>query len=304
MKPVYVNSADRKVSIDLPVSPIPGTVDVSVLDGDTVVHEVSTLTATNPGYEFSLPFKFVQSNKTYEVHWVFSYQEGADTIEYNERTSIEVVTPILPLAVIKEIIESDSDDEAVAIEMAVRYIIQAHTGQTFGKYVGVRSVTGSGKPFLRLPERLISYETINGNSHVKNNLNLRGSGWYLQAKTFGYPPTIKADNEGYNDSIWSGHSPIIAPNSKSTMNFTKNYEYAIDGVWGWASVPMAVQEAAKLLVNDYACGDSMYRDRFIQSVTAADWRLQFHDSAFIDTGNVRANQLLQDFVLHRGWIVV
>ena len=65
-----------------------------------------------------------------------------------------------------------------------------------------------------------------------------------------------------------------------------------------------VKEAAKLLVNDYACAEQTYRDRYLTSMTAADWRIQFHSGAFLKTGNVRADQLLRDFVLKGGWAVI
>ena len=53
----------------------------------------------------------------------------------------------------------------------------------------------------------------------------------------------------------------------------------------------------KLLVNDYACGEQMYRDRFLQSYKNADWRLQYYSAAYYDTGNARANLLLAPWVV-------
>jgi hypothetical protein len=81
-------------------------------------------------------------------------------------------------------------------------------------------------------------------------------------------------------------------------------QYNISGQWGWNSVPAAVQEAAALLAHDYACADVLYRDRYLTSMTAADWRIQFNAGAFSDTGNVRANQLLEEYVIKNNWVAI
>jgi hypothetical protein len=39
-------------------------------------------------------------------------------------------------------------------------------------------------------------------------------------------------------------------------------------------------------------------------MTAADWRIQFYSGAYLRTGNVRADQLLADYVVTRGWGVI
>lgn len=304
---IYANSENRLVYLEVPVVPLTGTLDVEVIKDDEVIHTVSTVTIDEDGrLTFILPFAYARNDAEYEVHWRFEYLEGNQPYEYNEFVPLSVVTPILPFSEIKRILgDGFDDDEAAQVEQAVRYVIQAHTGQFFGKFIGQISVTGSGEPYLRLPRKLISLSSLNGNTHYSNTLTIRGSGWFLKSKTIAAPPPVRADWDGWNEATaYSGHSPIIAPYSKATLNFQSDVEYVIDGVWGWNSVPAAVQEAAKLLVNDYACSDSQYRDRFLSSVTAADWRLQFHDGAFSNTGNARANQLLSEYILQRGWTVV
>lgn len=304
---IYANSADREVYLEIPVTPLAGTLDVEIVKGEEVVHTVNTVTVSEDSrLTFTVPFSLTRTDADYEVHWRFEYLEDAQPYEYNEFVPLSVVTPILPFSEITRILGDEfDDDEAAQVEQAVRYVIQAHTGQFFGKYVGKISVTGSGEPFLRLPRKLISFSSLNGNTHYTSTLALRGSGWYLKSKTIAAPPPVRADWNGWNEATaYSGHSPIIAPYSKATINFNSDVEYEIDGIWGWNSVPAGVQEAAKLLVNDYACSDSQYRDRFLSSITAADWRLQFHDGAFSNTGNARANQLLAEYILQRGWTVV
>ncbi len=306
MRTIYVNSSDRKAYLDVPVTPVSGTLEVVIKEQGVLVHTVSTVTAADSRYSIDIPFALAQSDRSLEIQWTFDYVEDGHTYEYDNKTYVDVVTPILPIRDIQAILGDNFNDEEVAdVERAVRHIIQAHTGQFFGKFFGKKYITGSGEPYLRLPSKLISLNTVNGNTYWNDALAVRGSGWYLQSRTYGVP-TVRADFDGWHEDPWgySGRVPIVAPYTKTTFNFLDNVEYEVDGVWGWNSVPTAVQEAARLLVNDYACSDSMYRDRFLSSMTAADWRIQFHEGAFSNTGNVRANQLLAEFVLRRGWVII
>lgn len=307
MSTLYVNDSVRKAYLDVPVTPQEGTVDIVVRENGEVVHSLYDVETEEDGrLSIVIPFSLVQSDKELEIRWLFNYVEDNQVYEYNNITHVSVVTPILPLREVKNILGEEFDDEqAAAVEASVRYIIQAHTGQFFGKFIGKKNVTGSGEPYLRLPMRLIGLTSVNGNTYWNDGLALRGQGWFLQSKSVGVP-TVRADYYGWHESAWgySNRAPIVAPYSKSVINFIEHAEYEIDGVWGWNSVPAPVQEAARLLINDYACSDSMYRDRFLTSMTAADWRIQFHEGAFSNTGNVRANQLLAEFVLRRGWVVI
>ena len=311
MDTIYVNGAERTVSLDIPVTTSPTNDSTEVYDGDELVFAPSTINFADGHLSFNLPFALVQYDRNLEIRWQFNYVEDSQTYEYKNSTYVEVVTPILQLNDISEILYEDSDeepdaDEVADLEKAVRHVIQAHTGQSFGKFVGKVSVTGSGEPYLRLPRKLISFTSLNGSTHWTSSLAIRGSGWYLRSKYISGPPPVRADWDGWNEAnaYYSGRVPIVAPYSRATTKFVENVEYEIDGVWGWNYVPAQVAEAAKLLVNDYACADNNYRDRFLTSMTAADWRIQFHDGAFSNTGNVRANQLLAEYVLHRGWVVI
>lgn len=307
---LYRSSNDRTVYLDVPVPPTGTTIDATVWDGDDLVHTFNTVAYASNRFTVTLPFSLMQYDRSLRVNWKFPYVEDGEAYEYDDDTYVEIVTPILTFDEIRAILDdpeidySATDDEVYRIERAVRYIIQAHTGQSFGKYVGKKSVTGSGDSYLRLPARLISASSVNGNTFWQGSLALRGSGWFLRSKAYGVPP-IRADWDGFNETtVYSSGAPISTPGSRLTHTFLQHVEYEIDGVWGWKAVPAAVKEAAKLLINDYACADTNYRDRFITSMTAADWRIQFHEGAFSNTGNVRANQLLAEFVLRRGWVVL
>lgn len=302
---IYINNLERTVYLDVPVVPLSGTIDVFVKDGLKTVHEVATVIAESDGrLSFVMPFSLTQSDHVYTVNWKFAYSENSTTYEYDADTQVSVVTPILSARDIKKIIGADAADEEVwRIEEVVRYIIQAHTGQFFGKFIGSHRVPGSGEQILKLPSRLISLTSINDNTFWSNTLGLRGSGWYLKSRTYGVP-SIRADFDGWHENPYVSEVPITSPYSKNSFKFIKDTEYNITGIWGWNAVPEPVQEAARILINDYSCGDSAYRDRFLTSMTAADWRIQFHEAAFSNTGNVKANQLLSKYVVQRGWVVI
>lgn len=306
MTTIYTNQAQRTVELELPVTPAPLPITIEVFKDGVVVHEVPTVAFEDGMLKFELPYFLSQTDNYLEVRWRFSYVENGQTYEFNNTTQVEVVSPILSLREINAIVRDGADwelDELMALEKSVRHIIQAHTGQFFGKFIGRKRVAGSGESFLRLPARLLELKSINGSIGWNEVLSVRGSGWFLESRATGIP-TIRADYDGWHENPYTGHVPIVAPYSKVLMSFNKHMEYEIDGVWGWHSVPGAVKEAARLLINDYACADSNYRDRFLTSMTAADWRIQFHEGAFSNTGNVRANQLLAEYVLRRGWVVI
>src|SRR6478752_2768545 len=190
MAMIYTNNAYRRTYLDVPVSPVSGTIDVTVYQQDAEVFTVDTVYIDDDRLYFNLPFSLTQNDNKYDIRWIFNYVEDGNTFEYDGWTQESVVTPILPLREIAAILEVENDDAAVGeIEKAVRYIIQSHTGQFFGKYIGTISVSGVGDPNLRLPRRLISYTTINGNNLMNEHLVLRGNGWYLKSKSYIGPPS-------------------------------------------------------------------------------------------------------------------
>ena len=244
-------------------------------------------------YDATLPY--LEAEGTVAVNWTFT--TGGKT--FTKTQKYNVVTPYISTRWIKKnLMEGSSDEEIRGAEAAARYIVQAHTGQTFGKVTETKIITGAGGDSLALPARAISIDTINGVA-LPASYSITGDGWYLSHPRFGLP-SIRADYYGIHEA----NGVIENPYGYHYQTFIKDGKFEIAGTWGYDEVPDAVTEAMKLLVNDYASGDSMYRDRYLVSMTAADWRIQFTNGAFSQTGNVRADQLLSEFVLKSGWAVL
>lgn len=231
-----------------------------------------------------------------------------------------VVTPYLSVSDIKDELPNATDEECRKVERGVRHIIESHTGQKFGFSTKTLTVEGHGESALRLPERLLN---ITGLSTLTSGLDTLGTiivsdGWYLKKGWTDVLNDIPSDA-----TYWTGFDPdndvspgepgyekqshghvIHAPGSAGTPTAWKNdYPFKITGDWGYHTVPQKVREAARLLVNDYACSEAQYRDRFLKRVDAADWKLEFDGLAYSGTGNARADQLLSEYVI-LDWAVV
>lgn len=250
--------------------------------------------------EVQLPY--LQYDGEVAINWSFSIPGSGP---YSDRTYYDVVTPILTKQEVAAIYDPETltDAEYVKAEAAVRHIINAHCGQTFGKWVGTWTIRGDASQSLELPIRLMQVDNVNGDAY--GSYTILGDGFNLR---FNSGAEIY-DGTKYLPKPDVGPRPdmggvIYDPYSISRERYSRTRSYSIYGIWGYNAVPSTVKEAAKLLINDYACADAAYRDRYLTSMTAADWRIQFNEGAFINTGNVRADQLLEPYVLKRGWAVL
>lgn len=282
--------------------PVPGdlTSATASISGVGFTATPATTTVAAGVAVVSVPFSAVQSEQDLTITLSFTY-EGSD---YSSSKTVSIVTPILESWEIEPLLECSDETDIWGMERAVRHIVNAHTGQTFGKFIGTKIASGNGENALPLPARLITLNDITLNTPglpVYGTFQISGDGWYLEPTLFPYDGyNIKADADGFTET----NGVIFNPYGRSTGIFSQGTKYTIDGVWGYEEVPEPVREAAKLLIGDYASMDSIYRDRQLVSLTSPDWRIQFYSGAFLRTGNVRADQLLSDFVLKRGWAII
>lgn len=281
----------------------------------TVTQDVPP-TGVDDRYYVTLTMADTQNDGPISVLWNFSI----DGVPVNKTDHFEVVTPYLTISEVKSVWPSATDDQAREVEAAVRHVINAHTGQSFGLSNRTIVVEGHGEDALRLPQRLIE---LTGLGTLTATLDPRaaiisGNGFYLKKAWAQELSTTEGDSFywngwGINDGLepWEpgyekpSHGYVIsAPgNSVNPTPWRNDYPFRITGRWGYEYVPEPVKQAAKLLVNDYACTEALYRDRYLESIKAADWRLQFSSRAWQYTGNVRADQLLAQYVL-LDWAII
>lgn len=293
---IYRNEM-ANIDLHVPVYATPGSFEVKAYNGDTLVHTFSSVTSIPGGYRVTMPFSLVTNDATIHIVWKFNYMEGSATKSYENRQIVDVVTPILPCHVLNELLADVDDDAKREAEYVVRKIIETYTGQTFGKYVGVRQVAGNDGYRLVMPQPLLSFTDMNDGTleYETSSFRITGEGWFLGQAPGAYWKIKDAPPEEIIDEFTSG--VIYAPGVIKKKDFSFREIYTITGQWGYESVPVAVMQAAKILIGEYACSDAAYRDKYLHSMKSADWRIEFNQMAFDGTGNLKADQLLEPYKL-------
>jgi len=239
----------------------------------------------------NIPYKAVR----YDGAVVVLINSTVDGEVFQNRYNINVVTPVLSLLDTAEIIGNGATlEQARRVERSVRVIIETVTGQSFGLERAAYGIMGKDTERLQLPKRLVAYKAISvsGVPITSIRYNVTGDGWYVETLA----PEWLEIKEAPPEDLWSYHTngPIRVPAWYKSV-FTEGRPYTIDGLWGWESVPMDVEEAARLLVNDYSCNQSAYRDRYLEIIKSSDWTLQYSEQAWEGTGNARADLILNQY---------
>lgn len=171
----------------------------------------------------------------------------------------------------------DYDQYNIA-ETEARHIIQAYCNQEFTYWEGPYSKV-SNRMYVTMPQYIseltgISFSDDTVYVNFLAQYQVADSGFSIYAKEI----TPRA-------TIFSG------PREENSIIAT------IEGVWGYESVPMAIQQAALELINYYLSDDIDHRRRYYNQVTnRGSENFTYHWTSYSDsTGNPLVDALLQPF---------
>lgn len=220
-----------------------------------------------------------------ELDWTFSI--GSNTLTIKDFYS--VVIPYSPWSYFNDV-GTISYADYLECERVSRYIINSYCGQAFGLKNTTFAIEGNGTDSLRLPWRLIALTDINW---IDKNVLRPG-------RTIGSPnPIWEIGSDGWM-LRYQPNRITIDPVYNPASTFSRNMLYNVQGVWGYTGVPGPIEEASKILTANYICQDHKYRDKYLQSIKMGDWRIQFHDLAFVGTGDATVDKLLVDYRVYPG----
>lgn len=256
-------------------------VSAKIIRGTTVL--TALVASTSSDYAASIPYAITNSEGPFSVEWTYTVESNV----YVRTDSHEIVSPLLPLA-------SLNSAEKIEVEQAVRYFIEAYTNNWFGSFSGKLAFEGTGHDTVELPRRLRSMTEISINGVVQSlaNFVVTGDGMFLNRTS---PANYEIRQAPPDDIIIYPNNVIVAPSVSPVRGFADNSLIEITGLWGYEQVPQDVMLAADLLFNDYMCADAAYRNRFVNSIRAGNWRFDLRDDAFAGTGNLTADRLLDKY---------
>jgi hypothetical protein len=242
--------------------------------------EAEIIFPTPPVGTYTLFFQYQLSNEFGPVSDVFSDTE-----------TLIVVTPYVAYSeVLRDypVFQQYPYSDFRHLERTVRYVINTFCGQSFDRRPD-ESVLASGddSDILHLPARLIELTGVIENGwDVFGFTTLSRPGWTLRyTGPYGImrERNVKADI-GTDISMFP-RRPF----------FRSGAQYVVHGTFGWEAVPPMINQAAKLLVWDYAQTESKWRQANVDVIRAADWRMEFASSPISTTGNIDVDLMLSNY---------
>lgn len=207
----------------------------------------------------------------------------------------------------------EEDDDAVYNERIARAIVDSIAGGFYYTYDTIE-ITALGGDFLPVPNRINRINHLyRNNVEVYNRfasasvvqdtyfitpdhaaITIKQEGIYnrSQSKPVDLPLAASDSFNLYNDS----DDPIAALTKVREFDlFPSGYDYVLTGEFGYPVVPVDIQEATKMLIEDIKCGKLDYINKYINEYRTDQFTIKYNDFAWRGTGNRIVDQILQGY---------
>lgn len=205
----------------------------------------------------------------------------SDGAVYNIKDRAQVVTPLFDFSDLPTD-QGYKEEDWRELERLVRHVVEAYTGQSFGKYRDTRVVSENSN-IVSLDVPMIEFIGV-GDRYITHSTTLT-------------PPKLPHEifNDGYDLKIdWSNYH--VKTDSMWILSKRPNGCRLITGYFGYEYVPADVKEAALLIAGMWGCNQAVWRDRYIQTMRSSDWSVTYNDRGFeFTTGSVTADLLLSKY---------
>jgi len=285
-----VNSLQREYKFSVPEAAT--SIVAQVFRGDTPVGPSLQIDNDEGLAVVELPFEAVSRDGVHKIAISFVM----DSVNHSLTRYFEVATPYVDLWRLRELLPGMDSADLWAVESAVRHVINAYTGQSFNLEDSTITIQGRKDAVLRMPRPVISVSKITEGGRVVFDTSINDGQYHLGEYAYKIGEMSirrrSGDDDYLPDNVQVYTNPIAPPGYAGLF---KDTTYAVTGTFGYLAVPAGVRHAAELLIQDFACQDSIYQRKYIQSVSMVDWSFTMNNGAFAGTGNAMADSLLDEY---------
>jgi hypothetical protein len=282
------------------------TLDPLVLSTDDLDVITATKLDNDEGtYQIVIPFQFCQRNRTFKIVW--EYQ--VDGTEASHSQYVDVVTPYVNLSDAWDQMNVGTDPsdpnyktyyEMQLAERYARKLIEDFTEQSFYLYDDKQVVYGFGSDILPLPYKINSIHKLYENDVLLvDNINDVDNWVYSPViSESGYG--IRVNRQELTDNVVYTANGMVPPtiyDRGDGSSFRDGYRYTVEGRFGWSKVPSDIQEACIVLMKQFFEKDTEWRNKYVKSISAFDWKFEYTGAAQNGTGNLYADKLLSPYVV-------
>lgn len=283
------------------------TNDPAISPAISPTHLLTTLSSVqdevNPGvYVVYIPYQYTDRNRTLRLQWEYTI----DTTSIVRSDEVYVVTPYVDFNHVQDLgFSTDASDpnyksyrELLQAEKYARKRIEQHTNQKFYLYDDLEVAYGHDSDILPLSSKIYQiHELYARDVLLLDNLNgINNWAYPVEISESGYG--IKINRSNLIDNVVYSANGMTSPSiNGSHGGFQSGVQYKIQGKFGWERVPDNVELATIELMKDYFSKDTVWKNKYVKTISTFDWDFEYTGEAYTGTGNAYADSLLADYVL-------
>jgi hypothetical protein len=105
-------------------------------------------------------------------------------------------------------------------------------------------------------------------------------------------PLASSDSYGLFDTEDSGNTQTITPG----VGFPSGADYVFLLEVGYPVVPIDIQDATRLLIDDIKCGKLDYYKRYVKNYSTDQFKIEYDKKMMEGTGNIIVDKILSKYV--------
>lgn len=301
-------NGDVAVADSLPVVKLYDiTMDPAITPALDPTHLLTAITSTADensvgSYVINVPYQYTDRNRTLRLRWEYTIN-GTAVVKEDE---VFVVTSYIDFNHVQDLgFSTDSSDpnyksykELIKAEKYARKLIEQHTGQKFYLYDDLYVVYGYDSDILPVPAKINELHELYSNDVLLLDTINEIDNWNYPVEISESGYGIKINRAGLMDNTVYTANGMVPPSIHDYSGvFRSGVSYKVQGRFGWDRVPDNVELAAIELMKDYFSKDTMWRNKYVKTISTFDWDFEYTGDAYTGTGNAYADNLLADYVL-------